>query len=413
MVERRYPWFRGGTACEIFHPGTNEKFLTLDDTNIIDHAKVRWGRSSLFQAPSNRTLDVTLWARVSLLDLQGIRACHIRLLFRNHLLFEGQIDSITPNASRDLIRITATETPTWKGFGDTDTSYFFEPMTPELAREKMSGYYGLEFDPLPMPVYPRISVPSDSRYQFTDEQMLRLGASPYPASFVQWMPGLKRVGTTMASMTDELSVHEIDSSEAVEFLPHSIRLEDTPFTVALQSERAWFPDLDRAAGTFNDVAVFRDFVRGPKTKTAFRFEQGMPYDGYQRGANDKITGFITTDSRPRENVFFHAADMIRGQITSPITARFHDLYSYQDFRNLRHLFSTWESRTVWLIRHSLFGSPQQSRFRAIGGTLDIGRDRTTHTVTLVWSESHPRYGFPNDSDMKFLTSDGDRDWSSS
>lgn len=386
-------------------PGTGETVSTLGANSVLENARIRWGRESLFDPPMRRTLSFT--ARMGRghgpEEMRNWRVLRVRAKWGPWDLFVGQIDSISFDLDYKFTTFTATEAPRWDPFL-RETSRWYE-MSIDAARRVVEKRYTL--DPLPVAVYPEPRYPvSDrhlvgGRYEFTGEQLVRLAVAPYPASFIQWKPN-GHVGCTMASNETSLKPIEI-SHRHIEEWPVSIRLEDTPFRVAMQSAKAWTPELERAVAYFHDEAVRFQHAKIDS------FKDWGPYRELDNGINFSGTAdnglYIGSDLRPSENVFFKAADIIRGQITSPPKLTFDENLLPDNSSAL--LFVTWEQhRNVYISAESDFF---RSQYRVIGGILNVAHGRTTHETTALWAQSHPDYGYPNESDVEMYTVESGED----
>ena len=337
-------------------------------------------------------------------EMWNWRVLRVKALVDDRVLFTGQIDSIRLVEKRrnsSLIQFSTTETPRWEPWL-REVDYDLE-WSIEFARDRASHYFDL--DPLPIEPFPRPFYSRDDRdkvpnrrFELTGDQILRLAAAPYPASFVQWKPD-GTVGCTMASNAAAV-IRRIRSRSVEKPESWETRLEDTPFRVAMQSDRAWITEIPRLLVYFHDEAVRRDHAKIESFKNwgdFRRLNNGISFSPWTEDGE-----FIPTNLRPETNTFFLAADMIRGQLTSPQTMTFHDRLLPSSDRGLA-FFSTWEKHENVEVTAAddLHAGPR----RIIGGPLSIDHGQTKHETTVVWAKSHPAYGYPNTSDIDFSWSD--------
>ena len=400
----RDPWFHKGFRITFERPGQPGAIYTLTPRSILETVRIRWGRSSLFEAPMRRAMSFTAHWSVDHKEMWNWRVLRVKAFVDDHVLFTGQIDSIRlveKRRSGGLIQFSATETPRWEPWLrelDSDLEW-----SVEFARDRASRYFALDHLPLkpfPIPFYSRDDrdkVPN-RRFDLTGDQILRLAVAPYPASFVQWKPD-GTVGSTMVANRAPI-IRRINSRSVEKPETWETRLEDTPFRVAMQSDRAWITEIPRVLAYFHDEAVRRDHAKIESFKNwgdYRRLDNGISFSPWTEDGE-----FIPANLRPESNTFFLAADIIRGQLTSPQTMTFHDRLLPSSDRGLAFL-STWEKHENVEVQNTdaLHAGP----WRIIGGTLSIDHGHTKHETTVVWAKSHPTYGYPNTSDVDFSWTD--------
>ncbi len=404
IVDRWEPWFHNKFRIIFERPGQPGAILTLYPGSILETVRIRWGRSNLFEAPMRRTMSFTANLIFDHKEMWNWRVLRVKALVDDRVLFTGQIDSIRLVEKRGntrLLQFSATETPRWEPWlREVDYDYEWDI---EIARSHASTYFTL--DPLPIEPYPlpfysrddRDKVPN-RRFELTGDQILRLAVAPYPASFVQFKPD-GTVGCTMAANQAPIT-RKINSSNVEKPETWETRLEDTPFRVAMQSDRAWISEIPRVVAYFHDEAVRRDHAKIESFKDwgdFRRLDNGISFSPTAENGD-----FVPANLRPESNSFFLAADMIRGQLTSPQTMIFHDRLLPSSDRGLA-FFSTWEEHENVEVANTddLHAGP----WRIIGGTLSIAHGHTKHETTVVWAKSHPAYGYPNTSDVDFSWTD--------
>ena len=400
MVKKNDGWAHQWLKIEVIRPSNGDVVYTFNGSTTCDNAQIRWGRESLFSPPANRTLaaDVLLSEIYGIDTLWHWRALTARAKFGSVTLFEGAIDSIAVHPfRRDMfkVHIEATETPRADSWMKEEKGY--EYMYP-VAAQSYAEAHGYEIASRPIDVYPDIYYATGDlekykipEYRFTGEQLLRLAAAPYPGAFVQWYPGLKKAGSTMASFKTSQDPLPLKASQ-VQIADPEIRLEESPYYLYMQSENAWVKDIPRLGGRFIDAALTAE-------NSALSIRQIA-----ERRLDNPITFRPEDTSRSRENSFVEAASIIRGQITAPLQIIFHDSLLDGTQRNYE-LFFTWEQENNITVsgaedRWTQFGWTNRV-FRIIGGTLSFKHGHSTHTTTAVWATPHPEWGTPNASDLRF------------
>ena len=338
------------------------------------------------------------------LEAWKMRVLKVEARYKDKVLFQGQVDSIRlvdQIRKLNLLEFTATEAPRWEPFL-REPYPGYEWSVDKARRVAEDQGYRLEsipYEVYPAPRYPREEVrnTSEGRYWLTGEQILRLAVAPYPGAFVKWNPD-GSVGCTMAANRSIGTV--LVSPDQVEMPDFETRIEDTPFRVALQSEQAWFPEIERSVAYFKDEGLRFHWIKTDNFKNWGPF---IRLDNPINFSNTASSGLYLSDElSPAKNVFFLAADVIRGQITSPRTIRFHDDISPNNGMTAA-LFDTWEKHQN--VKIDRLDTIETGPYRIIGGTLSITHGRTTHETTAVWASSHPEYGYPNEADVQFI--DGD------
>lgn len=407
MVRKYDAWFHDGLSVTLKHPGTGERFRSYTKWDVLDNVRIRWGRESLFSAPSRRTMTFTVRVNeaIDTFKLWYWRALRVEADAGGTLLFRGQIDAIKLIRETDwgdVYQFSATEAPRWNDWLRETHSY--NQLTIDWART-LAAREGYTVEPLPEPVYPLprylgkdMAEFGVDGYELTGEQVLRIAAAPYPASFVQWNPN----GTVSSTMVrNKANDKRLIMHSQLDCSPFEVRLEDTPFRVAMQSEQAWAPKLPRAVAFFHDEAMRFQYAKVPNFKNwgpFIRLDNGINFNYLD--SRDSL--YLGHELRPESNSFYWAADMIRGQITSPKKMKFYDTLLGPDPGH-RWYFDTWEKHENLEIYD--VAPPNNGPYRIIGGTLTITHGLTTHEVTAVWARSHPEWGYPQASDLEFINGD--------
>lgn len=343
-------------------------FLTSD---VVDEAKIKWGRTSLLARPDKRSLTATLKAP-SLSIAKEIFRYALRATVTvdqdNVTQFVGHIDSVEPEKINGhwYFHLTAVEATGWNpSLANTLNT---RAGSPSLLKNTLDIVSDIS------PAYTDPSTHGTITYrQPTDQETITVQqgweflATPWPLSFPVWSPTYDRVDST---------VWELDSSFSTLVFPANT-LEGVP--PAQEATELYSSVFLYSGGGLGE----RQYMSSATAANAYKI--GTPNDGHFAEVDNPLA--LTSYSTA---VTFKAADLLFAQITAPreftLRDRILDDAGYS-LAGIKAAFLPYETRRRYA---SQSGDPfaelwPDTRYWTIGGTITYRHKETRHDMTAGYA----------------------------
>lgn len=357
--------------------------LPSHETTALDEVVINWGRSSLFEAPMNRTCDLSFIRPFSDLPIENYLYSRIRVKLGDTLLFEGSVDRIrrenrrlSPGRWEPVYTVSAIETHTfhpdllqkrrvrpdsgiqlWTMFNDIN---YRDREILEFEQGERSPKYAMPDDPVELSLYEAFSA----------------AAAPWPLSFPSWRPGMEKVEPTTWKIPYDIPNNRILRSENCTMGPIEATAENTPMAVEFGSGGRYGRQED--GEKWNRYITRRPGVTG----------RADEYDSDRVNYHFRklIQPFAIRTYAPIGGVFDDAWKLIKHQKSNPL-----DITFFEDGRTdwPDMFFYTWEQKNgKWKITGEIDEPVRyylETSLRPIGGRLTFTHERTTHKVKAIYA----------------------------
>lgn len=372
--------------------GDEHPYFPVLGTNIhdvLDRVTINWGRQSLFQAPSNRTCDISFRPSQRQFDLPVENFLYARLDVRlgRTLLFSGPIDRLRreyrdgPDHRRGVIyHMSAVEGKIFAE--DLTREMTVKPTSPhnlwsifQSARNNPNQREIIGLGEYQGDRSPKYAVP-DNPIRLSLFDAWSAAASPWPLSFPNWHPGFVKVGAT-THRRDSVKTQTNVTSDSVIVAPVETSIENTPMAVEFSSGGTYGRPED--GEKWHRIAASRPSFFN--SNNSFRSPMHIKY----RMLESRQPFAIRTYA-PIGGVYDRAWDLISHQKSDPLKLTF-----IEDDRfgtRKRSLFRTWEDPTDAIYLRPPYTDELdyyvKTRLMMIGGKLEITHERTKHEVSAIY-----------------------------
>lgn len=355
--------------------------LTLDDfSHVGDNVTIRWGRSSLFESPQNRSCTVTVLSENDDSSPKRFLFAMLRVRLGNEVLFDGHIDRITlgqrivDGKRQSVLAISAVEAITFhpdmlahRIFWPPNNVYLWQSFQSHGDNPEEREIVGLDFNN-PPEFHP------DEARKWSLYEAFSCAAMPYPLSFANWLPGFKKVQTTRwfyglgeigeVLSTDFCTVDNVQST-----------VENNPQLITLGS-----------GGQYGDVGFARARTRIATSRPGVTGVYGDYDHNVVVYPEKEVLQPIATESKLD---FEPAFRLVFTQRSDPLRITVIDDTKCPSWEPSRNLFRTWEQLGIswhFAVRKTekFYYELGGSELLPIGGTLRFTHERTTHEMSMIY-----------------------------
>lgn len=356
--------------------------------DVLSDATITWGRQSLFDAPANRTLSFKVLLSK---DLELNPASYLSTVVRAYrgttLLFEGAIDQADLGVQTHrsisggdhevvVMSFHAVESKSFYGdLGQVSPTSGIHNVWELWNRFQGMNYRQVEVTPF-FRNYSFVPFEVEEDY-ITLGEALSVVAAPFPLAQANWEPGHRKVHATIYRPDNPSTV-------LVSGLRTSIIRFDGPLSADFQNVPA---RVSLTTGGLYGTTGIEKYWRRTERNSIKRTRIGYIPQGYI-GRKIEVNHPWPTDHwvDPGKQIL----DLIAMQRTSPVRVTVFDDLDPNRHRIESELYQTWEGDMRYQIigpnpRHIVNAIGEGNHLAAIGGTLRVTPERTSHSLTMVYS----------------------------